>query len=42
MAYGDFKYLPRITYYDKILCDKAILSAKNVKNIKNAKYLKYD
>ena len=31
MAYGDFKYLTRITAYDQILGDKAFYIAKNSK-----------
>ena len=31
MAYGDFKYLTRITASDKILPDKAFNIAKNLK-----------
>ena len=31
MSYGDFKYLPRRTASDKIICDKAFNIAKNPK-----------
>ena len=31
MAYGDFKYLPRRTGSEKLLCDKAFKIASNSK-----------
>ena len=31
MSYGDFKYLPRRTASDKMICDKAFNIAKNPK-----------
>ena len=32
MVYGDFKYLPRRTVSDKVLCDKAFNIAEDSKN----------
>ena len=31
MVYGDFKYLPKRTASDEVLCDKAFNIAKNPK-----------